>query len=112
PYAFITDNFDALAARVDADAPGGWPDYAEALCSEGDRASVAAFWRDRAGKYAGADHNVAQALEVIASCSALRARERARMTAFLARYWTVVPLPGGFQAAVSTRSSSNPANRA
>jgi hypothetical protein len=86
PYSFIVDNFDALAARVDADAPGGWPGYAEPLCSEADRDSVAAFWRDRVGKYAGADHNVEQALEVIGSCSALRAREHARVTAFLARY--------------------------
>jgi alanyl aminopeptidase len=86
PYAFIVDNFDALAARVDADAPGGWPGYAEALCSEADAEGVAAFWRERAGKYAGAGHNVSQALETIASCSASRARERARVRAFLARY--------------------------
>ena len=109
PYAFIADNFDALAARVDADAPGGWPGYAEALCSEADAASVAAFWHDRIGKYAGADHNLTQALETIASCSALRARERARREGVPRALLTSRRCA---QAAVSTRSSSNPANRA
>jgi alanyl aminopeptidase len=88
PHAFIAEHFDALAARVDADAPGGWPGYAAELCSEADRDAVAAFWKSRVASYAGAERNLAEALESIASCSRLRARERANVGAFLARYGT------------------------
>jgi hypothetical protein len=91
PHAFIVEHFNALAARVDADAPGGWPGYAEGLCSEADRDAVAAFWKARVASYAGADRNLAQTLESIASCSRLRARERANVGAFLARYETIAP---------------------
>jgi hypothetical protein len=88
PHAFIAEHIDALAARVDADAPGGWPGYAAELCSEADRDAVAAFWKSRVASYAGAERNLAEALESIASCSRLRARERANVGAFLARYGT------------------------
>ena len=88
PHVFIAEHFDALAARVDADAPGGWPGYASALCSDVDRDAVAAFWKSRVASYAGAERNLAQTLEAIASCSRLRARERASVEAFLARYGT------------------------
>ena len=92
PYAFITEHFDALAARVDADAPGGWPGYAADLCSEADRDAVASFWQNRVASYAGGERNLAQALESIASCSRLRARERASVDRFLARYGVRDPL--------------------
>ena len=91
PSAFIAGHFDALAARVDADAPGGWPGYAAALCSDADRETVASFWQGRVAKYAGGERNLEQALEAIGSCSRLRARERASVGAFLARYGTVAP---------------------
>jgi len=91
PHAFIAEHFDALAARVDADAPGGWPGYAAELCSESDRDAVAAFWQSRVASYAGGERNLAQTLEAIASCARLRARERASVEAFLAPYGTSVP---------------------
>jgi len=85
-YDFIAAHFDALASRVDRDAPGGWPGYAEGLCSEGDRAAVASFWRDRATRYPGALHNLAQVLESIEGCARLRAREARNADAYLARF--------------------------
>jgi hypothetical protein len=77
-----------LAARVDADAPGGWPGYAADLCSDADRDGVATFWQSRVASYAGGERNLAQTLESIASCSRLRVRERASVDGFLARYGT------------------------
>ena len=84
-HAFIAEHFDALAARVDADAPGGWPGYAEPLCSAGDRASVEAFWQPRIGAYPTAARNLTQTLEQIDACTRLRERERSNVTALLAR---------------------------
>ncbi|HJU23853.1 MAG TPA: M1 family aminopeptidase, partial [Casimicrobiaceae bacterium] len=85
-YDFIAGHFDALAARVDGDAPGGWPGYAEGLCSEADRTAVASFWRDRAARYPGATRNLAQVLESIDGCARLRAREAQNANAYLARF--------------------------
>jgi len=92
PHAFIVEHFEALAARVDADAPGGWPGYAANLCSEADRDDVARFWQRRVTSYAGGERNLAQTLESIASCSRLRVRERGSVGAFLARYGTTAPV--------------------
>jgi alanyl aminopeptidase len=83
-HAFIADHFDGLAARVDADAPGGWPGYAEGLCTAADRASVAAFWEPRLSTYASAARNLAQTLESIDACTRLRERERGTVAALLA----------------------------
>jgi len=83
-HAFIAEHFDALAARVDADAPGGWSGYAETLCSAADRASVEAFWQPRIGIYATAERNLAQTLEAIDACTRLRERERGNVAALLA----------------------------
>jgi hypothetical protein len=69
---YIMANFDALAKTVSRDQPGGWPHYASGLCSEKDRAEVEAFWKERAKNYAGANRELAQAVESIALCARLR----------------------------------------
>src|SRR5207253_913184 len=78
--------FDAMAARVDRDAPGGWPMYARGLCSDDDHRLVEEFWRPRAQRFAGAERNLAQSLEAIAFCGRLRGREAGSVAAFLAKY--------------------------
>src|SRR5579864_8592374 len=86
PYDFLVAHFDALAGRVDRDAPGTWPRYAAQLCSAIDRESVSAFWNARVGRYAGAERELAQTLESIDACTALRTREARSVNAFLAQY--------------------------
>ena len=71
---FITANFDALAKTVGRDTPGGWPVYASGLCTESDRAKLAAFWRERAPRYAGADRELANAVETIVKLAPACAR--------------------------------------
>ncbi|HSC23116.1 MAG TPA: M1 family metallopeptidase [Casimicrobiaceae bacterium] len=88
PYDFIASHFDALAARVDPEAPGGWPGYAAALCGSGDRAAVEAFWRPRVARYEGAARNLAQALDSIDACARLRQREQAGVDAYFKRFRT------------------------
>ncbi|MET0442574.1 MAG: M1 family metallopeptidase, partial [Casimicrobiaceae bacterium] len=63
PHDFVVANFDALARTVGRDAPGGWPRYAAGLCSETDRPQVEAFWAARANTYAGAQRELAAAIE-------------------------------------------------
>lgn len=86
PYDFLVGHFDAVAGRVDRDAPSDWPRYAARLCSGNDRESVAAFWRGRVEHYAGAERVLAQTLESIDACTALRRREVPSVGAFLAQY--------------------------
>ena len=85
-HEFIAANFDAFAGRVSRDTPGGWPMYAERLCTEKDRADVEAFWRDRAAQFVGAERNLAQALESIQLCTRLRAEQQKGVAAFLSKY--------------------------
>jgi alanyl aminopeptidase len=86
PYDFMTSHFDALAARVDPQAPGGWPGYAAALCGSRDRAAVEAFWRPRLARYEGAARNLAQALDSIDACARLRQRAQASVDAYFKRF--------------------------
>jgi alanyl aminopeptidase len=82
-HAFVVAHFDALAARVDRDMPGGWPGYASGFCASDDRRDVDAFWRPRIAQYAGGEHNLAEALEAIDLCVRLRERERAALDRYL-----------------------------
>ena len=68
------------------DTPGGWPTYAERLCTEKDRTDVEAFWHDRIAKYAGGERNLAQALESIQLCARLRTEQQKGVAAFLAKH--------------------------
>ena len=71
---FITANFDALAKTVGPDAPADWPTCAAGLCSDDDRDALTAFWKDRAGRYPGADREVAQTAEADQICARLRSK--------------------------------------
>ena len=75
---FIMANFDALAKTVARDAPGGWPKYAAGLCSDRDRTTVAAFWKDAGHMtYEGAPRELANALESIDLCTRLQSAAKA-----------------------------------
>jgi alanyl aminopeptidase len=83
---FIATHFDALEARVERDRPGGWPGYAERLCTARERNDVEAFWRPRIERYAGGPRNLAQALESIDLCVQARAANASGVRAFLAAW--------------------------
>jgi len=71
-HDFLMAKFDALAKTVSPYAPGGWPEFANGLCTSRDRAEVDAFWQPRLAKYEGADRELAMALESIDECVRLR----------------------------------------
>jgi hypothetical protein len=77
PHDFIAANFDALANTVARDAPGWWPSYAAGLCSERDRTDVERFWKGRVASYAGGERELAETLESIRVCAAVRAQAAA-----------------------------------
>ena len=82
-HEFIVAHVDALAARVDPDAPGRWPGYAARLCKEDDHRDVERFWRPRLAHYPGAARNLTAALESIDACVRLRAREQRALDRYL-----------------------------
>jgi len=73
-HDFIVANFEALAQTVGRDTPGGWPYYAEGLCSEQDAAAVEAFWTPRVTTYSGAERALPATVESIRRCARLRGR--------------------------------------
>ena len=73
-HDFIVAHFDALTKTVAREAPGGWPEYASGLCSEQDLAMVTGFWRPRAKDYPSAEDNLAEAVDSIRACTAVRAK--------------------------------------
>jgi len=73
---FIMANFDALAETVSNEAPGGWPFFGSGLCTESDRAQLAAFWKERVARYASADRELAGAIEAIDLCARVRAANK------------------------------------
>ncbi len=85
-HEFVKANFEAFAQRVQRDAPGNWPMFAERLCSDPDRADVDAFWRDRIAAYAGGARVLAKTLESIELCTRLREAQGRSAAAFLKRY--------------------------
>ncbi len=84
-HDFIAANFDAMAKQVSRDTPGYWPSFAAGLCSEKDRADVAAFWQDRIANYAGGERTLKQTLEQIQQCVELRQAQKEAVAAFLAK---------------------------
>jgi alanyl aminopeptidase len=75
-YDYIVANYDALAKTVSPETPGGWPEYAGGLCSEQDAAAISAFWKPRAKDLPSAESALAETVESIRACAAMRAKTR------------------------------------
>jgi alanyl aminopeptidase len=84
-HDFAKQNFDALAARAPRDAPAYYPRWAAALCGEAERADVEAFYAERAPRFIGGPRILAQTLEGISLCTALKEAQGPRLAAFLSR---------------------------
>ncbi len=68
-WAWIEQNFDALAARLETGA-GHLPSFAGMFCSEERAAEVEAFFTERVNELPGGPRNLANALEEIRLCVA------------------------------------------
>lgn len=83
---FVKQNFDALITRMPAELPGYLPRVGEALCDAAGRADLEAFFKERVGRITGGPRMLAQTLEGIAVCSALREAQAESLAAFLKGY--------------------------
>ncbi|MEO6326715.1 MAG: M1 family metallopeptidase [Thermoanaerobaculia bacterium] len=83
-YDFVKQNFDALVARTPEASRGGLVRVGNRFCSEPQRADVESFFAKRTEGYEGGPRNLAQTLESISLCAAVRGPEEESVTKFLA----------------------------
>ena len=82
-WDFVKENYDAIVARVPREAQGYIPALSSGFCDPEHRADVAAFFRDRAPKLLGGARTLAQTLEEIDLCVALKREQEPSLSAFL-----------------------------
>ncbi|XXF77819.1 M1 family metallopeptidase [Myxococcaceae bacterium GXIMD 01537] len=84
-YAFVKENYDALLARLPEDFHASLSWVGGGYCDAERRADVAAFFAERSAKLPGGERMLAQALESVDLCIALKAAQGASIEAFLSR---------------------------
>ena len=82
-WEFLKENYDAIVARAPRESQGQIPSLASDFCDPQHRADVAAFFQDRAPKLLGGARTLAQTLEEIDLCVALRENQEPSVTGFL-----------------------------
>jgi len=82
-WDFLKENYDAVVARAPRESQGQIPSLASGFCDPQHRADVAAFFRDRAPKLLGGARTLAQTLEEIDLCVALRENQGPSLAGFL-----------------------------
>ena len=82
-FSFLKKNFDDLAARLPREYPANFSWFGAALCDDGRRDEVVAYFKERSPKYAGGPRTLAQSLESMRICAALRRTQQPKVDAFL-----------------------------
>jgi len=82
-WDFLKANYDAIVARAPREAQGQIPSLGSGFCDPGHRADVEAFFKDRAGKLLGGSRTLAQSLEEIDLCIALKKEQEPSLSGFL-----------------------------
>lgn len=85
-YEFVKKNFDALAAKLPRDAVADMPFVGSSFCDKAHAADLESFFRDRVEKLAGGPRTLAQALEIIALCTAFKEAQQPSVIEFLGQY--------------------------
>ena len=85
-WQFMKANYDAIVARMPREATGFMPYFAEGFCDAPHRQEVAEFFAGRAEKLPGGPRNLAQVLEGMELCIALRGAQEGSLREELARY--------------------------
>ncbi len=81
-YDFVRENFGELAGRLPAREAAGLVAAGSALCDEGKRAEVEAFFRERMAGLPGGPRRYAQAVEKLRTCAAFRAAQAPAVSRF------------------------------
>jgi alanyl aminopeptidase len=85
-FAFYTTHFDAIAARLPADAPARFPQIFSGFCTAEHATQVDQFFRPLVSRYEGIAKSLAQSLESIRLCSAYRQHQHASLQSVLKAY--------------------------
>ncbi len=85
-WQYLKGNYDAIVARMPREATGFMPFFAEGLCDATRRQEVAEFFAGRVEKLPGGSRNLAQVLEGMELCIALRGAQEGSLREELARY--------------------------
>ncbi len=85
-WQFLKANYDATVARTPREATGIMPFFADGFCDVAHRQEVAEFFAGRVEKLPGGSRNLAQVLEGMELCIALRGAQEGSMREELARY--------------------------
>ena len=83
-YAFVKENYDALAARLPEEYVAGLARVGAAYCDPVHRQEVAAFFTERTAKAPGGTRTLAQVLESVDLCIAFKAAQGPSLESFLA----------------------------
>ncbi len=81
-YDFVRESFGELAGRLPAREAAGLVAAGSALCDEGKRAEVEAFFRERMAGLPGGPRRYAQAVEKLRTCAAFRAAQGPAVSRF------------------------------
>ena len=82
----MKQHYDAVVARLPREIRGYLPYVAAGFCDETQRADVEAFFGPRAPKLEGGTRNLAQTLETISLCVALKQAQQPNVSRFLESY--------------------------
>jgi alanyl aminopeptidase len=82
-WEFLKENYDAIVARAPRESQGQIPYLASGFCDPEHRADAASFFKERAPKLLGGARTLAQALEEIDLCVALKKEQEPSLSGFL-----------------------------
>jgi alanyl aminopeptidase len=85
-WDFVKANYDAVLARLPREIADFLPGVGSGFCDASHRSDVAEFFRERAAKIPGGPRTLAQTLETIDLCIALRASQEGSVREFLSGY--------------------------
>jgi cytosol alanyl aminopeptidase len=85
-WGFFKEHYDAMLAKSPREIVGNAPSVGGGFCDPAHRKDVADFFQDRIGKLPGGPRTLAQTLETIDLCIALRASQEGSVQEFLSGY--------------------------
>ncbi len=85
-WGFFKEHYDAMLAKSPREIVGEAPSVGGGFCDPAHRKDVADFFQDRIGKLPGGPRTLAQTLETIDLCIALRASQQDSVQEFLSGY--------------------------
>ncbi len=84
-FAFVTDNFSAIAARLPSESVARFPGFFSGLCAADKADQVERFFAPLTGSYEGAASSLKQALESIRLCAVYSDLQQASLSELLRR---------------------------